>query len=175
MSKEKKSHKIWPLKVYSNLEEPHFLTRSNRSDQLSDLTCTCGVIFNVCLLNLPCFFPLVFCTSRKEVFEKGRLFKSFRNRNANLTEPAKLIWKLKESKEYYKISWSIISSASAYNISERFNICLTGKLHIFKADIVSNLNKRTELISKCCHENKYRSQITIDSLINQRLYTFKIR
>lgn len=143
-------------------KEPHFLTRTNRSDQLLDLTCTCGIIFNVCLLNLPCFFPLVFCTPRKEVFEKGRLVKSFRNRNANLTEPAKLIWKLKESKEHYEISSSIISSASAYNISERFNLCLTGKLRIFKAVIASNLSKRTELISKCCHENKHRSQITID-------------
>ena len=82
---------------------------------------------------------------------------SFRNRKyANRTELAKNIWKLEDNKENYKISWSIISSASAYNnISKRCNLCLTEKLHIIKADKACNLNKRNELISKCRHENKY--------------------
>ena len=82
---------------------------------------------------------------------------TFRNRKyANSTELAKHIWKLKDNKENYKINWSIISSASAYNnISKRCNLCITEKLHIIKADKARNLNKRTELISKCRHENKY--------------------
>ena len=75
---------------------------------------------------------------------------------ANHTELAKHIWKLKDNNENYKISWSIISSASANNnISKWCNLCPTEKLYIIKADKASNLNKRTELISKCCHENKY--------------------
>ena len=54
---------------------------------------------------------------------------SFRNRKyANRTELAKHIW---DNNENYRISWSIISSASAYNnISKRYNLCLTGKLYI---------------------------------------------
>ena len=81
---------------------------------------------------------------------------SFRNRKyANRTELAKHIWKLKDNKENYKISWSIISSASAYNISKRCNLCLTEKLHIIKADKAFSLNKRNELITKCRHENNY--------------------
>ena len=82
---------------------------------------------------------------------------TFRNRKyASRTELAKHIWKLKDNEENYKITWSIISSASAYNnISKRCNLCLTEKLHIIKADKARNLNKRTELISKCRHENKY--------------------
>ena len=82
---------------------------------------------------------------------------SFRNRKyANHTELAKHIWKRKDNKENYKISWSIISSISAYNnISKRCNLCLTEKLHIIKADKACNLDKRNELISKCHHENKY--------------------
>ena len=68
----------------------------------------------------------------------------------------KHIWKLKDNKENYKISWSIIFSASAdNNISKRCNLCLTEKLHIIKADKACNLNRRNELISKCRHENKY--------------------
>ena len=82
---------------------------------------------------------------------------NFRNRKyANCTELAKHTWKLKDNKENYKIRWSIISSASAYNnISKQCNLCLTEKLHIIKADKTSNINKRTELISKCHHQNKY--------------------
>ena len=82
---------------------------------------------------------------------------SFRNRKyAYRTELAKHIWKLKDNKGNYKISWSISSSASAYkNISKGCNLCLTEKLHIIKAGKENNLNKRTELISKSRHENKY--------------------
>ena len=73
---------------------------------------------------------------------------SFRNRKyANRTELAKHIWKIKENKENYKISWSIISSASAYsNNSKRCNLGPTKKLLIIKADKACNLNKRNELI-----------------------------
>ena len=75
---------------------------------------------------------------------------SFRNRKyAYRTELAKHIWKLKDNKGNYKISWSISSSASAYNF------CLSEKLHIIKAGKESNRSKRTELVSKCHHENKY--------------------
>ena len=89
---------------------------------------------------------------------------SFRNRKyANRTELAKHIWKLKDNNENYKISWSIISSASAYNnISKRCNLCLTEKLYIIKVNKASNLNKRAELISKCRHEKKY-SLVYIDT------------
>ena len=89
---------------------------------------------------------------------------SFRNRKyANRTELAKHIWKLKDNIENYKISWSIISSASAYNnISKRCNLCLTENLYIIKANKASNLNKRAELISKCRHEKKY-SLVYIDT------------
>ena len=89
---------------------------------------------------------------------------SFRDRKyASCTELTKHIWKLKDNDENYKISWSIISSASAYNnISKRCNLCLTEKLYIMKADKASILNKRTELISKCRHENKY-SLVNIDT------------
>ena len=93
-----------------------------------------------------------------------RLQQEQRDRKyANRTELAKHIWKLKDNNENYKISWYIISSASAYNnISKRCNLCLTEKLYIIKANKASNLNKRAELISKCRHENKY-SLVYIDT------------
>ena len=72
---------------------------------------------------------------------------SFRNiKYANRTELAKHIWKLKDNTEgKLEKSWSIISSASAYNNISK---------HIIKADKACN-HKRNKLISKCCHESKY--------------------
>ena len=70
----------------------------------------------------------------------------FRNRKyANRTELAKHIWKLKDNNENDRIGWYIISSVSTYNnISKRYNLCLTEKLYIIKADQASNLNKSDE-------------------------------
>jgi len=82
---------------------------------------------------------------------------SFQNRKyTNSTELSKYIWKLKDDKKNYVINWSIITSASSYNnMSKRCNLCLAEKLSIIKANKASLFNKRSELISKCRHENKY--------------------
>ena len=82
---------------------------------------------------------------------------SFRNRNySNSTELSKHIWTLKESKTNFTINWSILATASAYsNKSKRCHLCLTEKIYLVRAKKPSLLNKRTELISKCRHENKF--------------------
>ena len=85
----------------------------------------------------------------KQQYTRTQHKLTFRNRKyAHRTELAKHIWKLKDNKENYEISWSIISSASAYNnISKRCNLCLTEKLHIIKTDKARILNKRKEVNS----------------------------
>jgi len=82
---------------------------------------------------------------------------SFRHRKyANSTELSKHIWKLKDENKKHSIKWSIITTASPYsNASKRCNLCLTEKLYIIKADKSTHLNKRAELISICCLENKF--------------------
>lgn len=72
------------------------------------------------------------------------------------TELSKHIWTLKDKGQDYNIKWSISKHATAYtNKTKRCNLCLTEKLTIINADKSSLLNKRSELISKCRHENKY--------------------
>ena len=82
---------------------------------------------------------------------------SFRDRKReNSTELSKYVWKLKDEHTSYKIHWSILAKAAAYNNkTKRCNLCLTEKLHIIRADTSTLLNKRSELISKCRHENKF--------------------
>ena len=74
----------------------------------------------------------------------------------NSTELSKYVWQLKKEGEEFKITWSINRRAQAYsNTTKRCNLCLTEKLSIINADKTTTLNKRSELVSKCRHENKY--------------------
>ena len=82
---------------------------------------------------------------------------SFRNRNySNSTELSRHIWTLKDNNTNFTINWSILATAPAYsNKSKWCHMCLTEKLYLVRAKKPCLLNKRTELISKCRHENKF--------------------
>ena len=91
----------------------------------------------------------------KQRFTQHKLsFKN--NKYSNSTELSKYIWQLKDNNTEYQIQWSIITAAQPYsNISRRCDLCASEKLHIIKSNSNNTLNKRSELISKCRHENKY--------------------
>ena len=83
--------------------------------------------------------------------------KSFRHqKHRNETELSKLIWRLKDENKDYTLSWSIAKRSSPYRLgSKRCDLCLTEKVAIIRANPKGLLNKRTELISKCRHRNKF--------------------
>ena len=70
---------------------------------------------------------------------------------------SKYIWDLKEKNKNFNLQWSILKSAPAYNnISKKCMLCLQEKFEIITHLNQENLlNKKSELISKCRHENKY--------------------
>ena len=72
------------------------------------------------------------------------------------TALSKHVWALKDNSNKFSINWSIHRKATTYqNTTRRCNLCLAEKLAIIKADKSQSLNKRTELVSKCRHENRY--------------------
>ena len=84
--------------------------------------------------------------------------KSFKHRKyENETELSKYIWALKDKGLEYKINWSILRETKSYNpVTKSCNLCLTEKLMlIIERDKDRLLNKRSEMISKCRHQNKY--------------------
>lgn len=83
--------------------------------------------------------------------------KSFKHiKYVNETELSKHIWKLKEKTTPYTIKWNIESSSTSYKEgSRKCNLCLAEKVAIVRAEPKGLLNKRTELISKCRHRNKF--------------------
>ena len=82
---------------------------------------------------------------------------SFHHRSyMNSTELSKYIWHLRDSNKDLNIKWTIICKARPYsNITKRCDLCTTEKLMIINSKPDELLNKRSELISKCRHENKF--------------------
>ena len=91
---------------------------------------------------------------------KDRFYKhrnSFKySSKANCTELSKYIWESKNNNNIdFDITWSILDRAKPYaNGSKRCNLCTSEKYHVITT--TSNIiNKRSELVSKCRHENKF--------------------
>ena len=74
----------------------------------------------------------------------------------NKTELSKHIWQLKRYGIEFNLKWSIAAYATPYRCAtRRCDLCLTEKYIIARANQNNLLNKRTELMSKCRHRNKY--------------------
>ena len=82
---------------------------------------------------------------------------SFRNKKySKSSELAKYIWHLKDRNKQYEVAWSVVSRANACRCgTRRCNLCTTEKLLIAQSDPLTTLNKRSEIISKCRHENEF--------------------
>ena len=82
---------------------------------------------------------------------------SLRNKKyANKTALSKFVWEVKEKNRDFEIQRSIKRRAKPYTSGTKTcNLCLAEKMEILKADKKLVLNKRSELISKCQHENKF--------------------
>ena len=78
------------------------------------------------------------------------------------TELSKYVWTLKELGIEPKIKWEIIRKAARYKCgSRRCDLCLTEKMVIASANPHTTLNKRSELVSTCRHQAKFRwSKVT---------------
>ena len=81
-------------------------------------------------------------------------FKLEQKRNS--TSLSKHIWELKDAKSDFTVKWKILKKCQSYsNISKRCQLCLWEKYFIITANKPTNLNSRSELISKCRHAKKY--------------------
>ena len=68
------------------------------------------------------------------------------------------VWDCKDSgKNTFQFKWSVVKQTHGYNrVSKTCDLCLNEKLEILNfKDRDKLLNKRSELISKCRHFNKY--------------------
>ena len=79
-------------------------------------------------------------------------------KNAKNTALSNYVWETREKEKTDPIlKWSILKSVPAYsNISKRCLLCLQEKFEILSYEKTEELlNKKSELISKCRHQNKF--------------------
>ena len=85
--------------------------------------------------------------------------KSFKNRLYKCdTTPSKYIWEIRNKyAEEPTLKWSNVKQVPLYsNITKRCMLFLQEKSEIIKYPRPGELlNKQSELVSKCCHANKY--------------------
>ena len=73
----------------------------------------------------------------------------------NSTTLSTHVWKLKDQKKAFNISWSIIDRANPFDPTTRkCRLCLKEKFHIIFQPSGATLNKRSELFSTCSHRLK---------------------
>ena len=66
-------------------------------------------------------------------------------------------WALKTKQLNPKVSWQIKRRYNSYNpISRRCSLCLNEKLEVLDDQDKNLLNKRSEIISHCRHQNKFK-------------------
>ena len=70
------------------------------------------------------------------------------------TELSKLVWQFKDEGYIPVIKWSIVCKAKPNSM--HCQLCLAEKLAILRADPDTTLNKRSELVAKCRHCDKYK-------------------
>ena len=82
---------------------------------------------------------------------------NFRQERAKLsTSLSSFIWNLKSKQVAYKIDWSIVNKAATYHPSSRHcPLCVLEKTLILMSDHKYPLNKRSEIMSKCRHREKF--------------------
>ena len=82
---------------------------------------------------------------------------SFRHRHHEQElELSKHIWKLQDKGINLNGKWSVAANTSTYRCgTRRCDLCLPEKYVTARANHKNLLNKKTEIISKCSHSNKY--------------------
>ena len=74
----------------------------------------------------------------------------------NDCELSKEVWRIKDLGGTYQIEWQVLKQLNSYNPNtKRCALCVTEKLAILEHEGNNLLNKRSEIISKCRHRNKY--------------------
>ena len=77
----------------------------------------------------------------------------YKKKNTTLS---KLIWRLKESNTEYHIAWSVEKRAQSYKCGSRLcGLCLAEKVIIARSRNPRMINKRSEILNKCRHRNKF--------------------
>ena len=93
-------------------------------------------------------------TTFKERFENDKKYFNHKQHSKN-TELSKCIWSLEDAKIPYSIKWSKVERVYVKAKIDRCPLFLAEKLHLIEYfNDIRLLNKRSEFINHCRHQNK---------------------
>ena len=135
--------------------------RSKQNCPLNGLCRSSSVIYK-CIASVPNKPDKVYIGLTEGEWKKrhsGHKTSFKHKKHSNSTALSTYVWDIKEKQKIDPIlSWSILKSVPAYsNITKRCLLCLHEKLEIISYENTDELlNKKSELISKCRHQNKFQ-------------------
>ena len=94
--------------------------------------------------------------SKLDTTTTNKVYASSSKTKNNVTELSKVVWNAKGAGETPLIECSIVKRVPPYQCGSKIcQLCLAEKMSILQADKKNLLNKRSELVSKCRHINKF--------------------
>ena len=164
--------------MHAKSKKPNKQSQSNilrAQPQNTPKTCNClkkedCPMNGFCLTKSLLYYATITCDKENYTkLYKGICETTFKKRYANRkksfnvptykndTKRSTEYWTLKTKQLNPKVSWQIKRSYNSYNpISRRYNLCLNEKLAILDDQDKNLLNKGSEIISHCRHQNKFK-------------------
>ena len=97
-------------------------------------------------------------TEFKTRFNNHKQSLVYRHKRNATTKLSKAVWNAKDAGTNPSIEWSIAAKTSPYRPGAKScNLCLAEKPAILQSNLATTL-KKSELNSKCCHKNKFKSK-----------------
>ena len=143
----------------ADIEAPPCNCRNKHDCPLERKYRTKGVIFkaSICTPNGKTMSYYGCCETdcKARYYNHKQSFKTSSKRHQ--AELSRLVWRLKDEGHVPAIKWSIVCKAMPYSSGAmRCQLCLAEKLATLWANPDTTLNKRSELVAKCRHSNKYK-------------------
>jgi len=92
---------------------------------------------------------------KKRYYNHKSSFENSKNKSA--TTLSKYIWNIKDRRTPSTIKWNILKKCSPYKCgTRRCELCITEKFFILMYNSDKCLNRNSELLQKCRHNNKYK-------------------
>ena len=159
------------MKSIISQQNSHLLHESDEPDEQSDRTCcrqvtecpfngaclTEGIVYNatVTVANSEHVYHGLTKGTAKDRYD-GHMTSFRHEKYENETELSKFVWSLQRKGLAFSIKWGITQKAHSYRCgSKKCDLCLAEKVVIERCKHPRMLNKRTELISKCRHKNRF--------------------
>ena len=121
--------------------------------QRSSFDCSISFLFAACR---------VWAIAASQIFRFHRNTRDTRAAHSSMQLTRYHAWKIVFLHFHWVLKWTIICRARPYsNITKRCDLCTTEKLMIINSKPDELLNKRSELISKCRHENIFINRLLL--------------